>query len=69
MILKHWFLSIENEINYVKLLNGVLPDEIRAISWSPVSSDMSARFDCVERVYRYFLPKYTFINKWLVLLK
>lgn len=52
------FLSINNEINYVKLLNGVLPDEIRAICWSPVTAEMSARFDCVERVYRYYLPKY-----------
>jgi tRNA pseudouridine38/39 synthase len=42
----------------VKLLNGVLPDEIRAIAWSPVQNELSARFDCIERVYRYYFPKY-----------
>ena len=50
---------LDNEINYVKLLNGVLPEEIRAISWCPVDETFSSRFDCDSRSYRYYFPKYT----------
>lgn len=49
--------DIENEINYAKLLNGALPDNIRVICWSPIESDVSARFDCTGRIYRYYFPK------------
>lgn len=49
--------DIQNEINYIKLLNGALPDEIRAICWSPIDNEMSARFDCTSRAYRYYFPK------------
>lgn len=49
--------SLEKEINYTKLLNGALPDDIRVICWSPVDNEMSARFDCNYRSYRYYFPK------------
>lgn len=39
------------------MLNGALPPDIRAICWAPVDNEYSSRFDCVERVYRYYFPK------------
>lgn len=37
-----------SELNYVKMLNGVLPPEIRVLGWAhvPPSSMFSARFSC-----------------------
>lgn len=49
--------DIENEINYIKYLNGALPDDIRVICWAPVGNETSARFDCTSRIYRYYFPK------------
>ena len=34
-----------------------MPPDIRAICWAPVDNEYSSRFDCVERVYRYYFPK------------
>ncbi|CAN8003847.1 unnamed protein product [Ixodes hexagonus] len=45
------------ELDYVKILNGVLPPEIRVLAWAPAEPSFSARFDCQQRTYRYFLPK------------
>ncbi|CAF1065732.1 unnamed protein product [Adineta ricciae] len=45
------------ELNYVQILNGVLPSSIRCTAWAPVPDGKSARFDCVSRSYRYFFPK------------
>jgi tRNA pseudouridine38/39 synthase len=44
------------EISYIQILNRLLPEEIRVISWTPVSLDFSARFSCLYRVYKYFFP-------------
>ena len=44
----------EQELDYVRMLNGVLPPTIRIISWQPVSPDFNARFSCAARTYRYF---------------
>jgi tRNA pseudouridine38/39 synthase len=50
--------SINGEINYCNLLNKVLPKDIRAIAWMPlITPTFSARFDCVDRTYRYFFPR------------
>lgn len=43
-------------IPYCQMLNRILPDTIRAISWAPVDDDFSARFSCSKRVYKYFIP-------------
>lgn len=40
------------EINYCEMLNRVLPPDIRALAWAPVSEDFSARFSCSDRTYR-----------------
>ncbi|XP_022660749.1 tRNA pseudouridine(38/39) synthase-like isoform X2 [Varroa destructor] len=45
------------ELDYVAILNRVLPKEIRVIGWAPVEEKFSARFDCKMRMYRYFFPK------------
>jgi len=46
----------DSELDYCKILNSVLPKEIRVLAWSPVRTDFSARFDCKRRTYRYYLP-------------
>ncbi|GFP79008.1 tRNA pseudouridine(38/39) synthase [Phtheirospermum japonicum] len=52
----HYFAeeSCSGEIDYVKTLNRVLPNDIRVIGWSPAPTDFSARFSCLSREYKYF---------------
>ena len=45
--------SKEEEMDYIQILNGVLPSEIRMLSWCPVDPAFSARFDCKQRAYKY----------------
>lgn len=45
------------EIDYVQILNKVLPDDIRVMGWSPAPVDFSARFSCLSRKYKYFFWK------------
>ncbi|XP_055382202.1 tRNA pseudouridine(38/39) synthase isoform X2 [Condylostylus longicornis] len=50
--------SLEHEIDYCNMLNRVLPNNIKCISWMPLKNKhFSARFDCYERTYKYFFPK------------
>ncbi|KZT39825.1 tRNA pseudouridine synthase [Sistotremastrum suecicum HHB10207 ss-3] len=42
------------ELNYVDMLNRVLPSTIRILAWSPVSDSFDARFSCAFRHYKYF---------------
>ncbi|KAG8238348.1 hypothetical protein J437_LFUL017241 [Ladona fulva] len=49
--------NIESELEYCKILNRLLPQQIRAIAWSPVSPEESARFNCRKRTYKYFFPR------------
>ncbi|XP_046889015.1 tRNA pseudouridine(38/39) synthase [Hypomesus transpacificus] len=44
------------EVLYVKMLNRVLPQDIRILDWAPVAAEFSARFDCRSRTYRYYFP-------------
>ncbi|KAL6573336.1 hypothetical protein OROHE_001795 [Orobanche hederae] len=46
--------SCGREIDYVKILNQVLPKDIRVIGWSPAPTNFSARFSCLSREYKYF---------------
>lgn len=48
--------QIENELEYCKILNRVLPKDIQCIGWCSVTSDFSARFDCKSRTYKYLFP-------------
>ncbi len=45
------------ELPYVKILNRVLPQDIRILLWAPVETGFSARFDCRSRTYRYYFPR------------
>ncbi|XP_029934103.1 tRNA pseudouridine(38/39) synthase [Myripristis murdjan] len=46
-----------SELPYVKMLNRVLPQDIRMLDWAPVAEGFSARFDCQSRTYRYYFPR------------
>eukprot|EP00668_Euglena_longa_P034653 GGOE01044484.1.p1 GENE.GGOE01044484.1~~GGOE01044484.1.p1 ORF type:complete len:474 (-),score=111.94 GGOE01044484.1:214-1635(-) len=46
--------SQQGELDYVRMLNGVLPPDIRVLAWAPVAANFSARFSCVGRIYKYF---------------
>lgn len=48
--------SDKAELDYVAILNRILPEEIRVVAWAPVEKDFSARFDCHARTYKYFFP-------------
>ncbi|XP_039125169.1 tRNA pseudouridine(38/39) synthase isoform X2 [Dioscorea cayenensis subsp. rotundata] len=45
--------NCEGEIDYVRVLNRVLPKDIRVIGWCPAPSKFHARFKCLSREYRY----------------
>ncbi|XP_054012629.1 tRNA pseudouridine(38/39) synthase [Hylaeus anthracinus] len=49
--------KLEAELPYCKILNRLLPSNIRCIAWCPVSSNFSARFNCKFRTYKYFFPR------------
>lgn len=44
------------ELQYMTILNKLLPKDIRVLAWSPVNPTFDARFDCTHRTYRYFFP-------------
>uniref|UniRef100_A0A3B5B5X8 Pseudouridine synthase 3 n=1 Tax=Stegastes partitus TaxID=144197 RepID=A0A3B5B5X8_9TELE len=46
-----------SELPYVKMLNRVLPLDIRVLDWAPAADGFSARFDCQSRTYRYYFPR------------
>ncbi|KAI1943031.1 pseudouridine synthase deg1 [Ophidiomyces ophidiicola] len=53
--------DIADELPYIQILNGVLPEDIRVLAWCPnPPSDFSARFSCRERRYRYFFTQPAF---------
>ncbi|KAL2019116.1 hypothetical protein VTK56DRAFT_10067 [Thermocarpiscus australiensis] len=52
---------IADEINYPKVLNRLLPPDIRVLAWAPtLPPNFSARFSCGERQYRYFFTQPAF---------
>lgn len=47
-----------DEINYCRILNRLLPLDIKVLAWCPsVPADFSARHHCRERQYRYFFTQ------------
>ena len=55
------FDSINDEIPYPKVLNRLLPPDIRILAWCPSPpKDFSARFSCKERRYKYFFTQPAF---------
>ena len=52
---------VADEINYPRVLNRLLPPDIRVLAWAPtLPADFSARFSCWERQYRYFFTQPAF---------
>jgi tRNA pseudouridine38/39 synthase len=50
--------NIANEMDYCHMMNRNLPQDIRCVAWMPLKNKKySARFDCKERLYRYFFPR------------
>lgn len=43
-----------SEMDYMKMLNGVLPPDIRILGWCPVPRQFNARFSCIYRKYKYY---------------
>lgn len=55
------FDDIHDELCYPRILNRLLPDDIRILAWCPSPPpDFSARFSCRERQYRYFFTQPAF---------
>jgi len=46
-----------SELPYIKMLNRVLPQDIRALDWAPAAHGFSARFNCQSRTYRYYFAR------------
>ncbi|KAJ4422837.1 pseudouridine synthase deg1 [Gnomoniopsis sp. IMI 355080] len=54
-------LPVEQEIPYCRVLNRILPPDIKVYAWCPnPPPDFSARFSCRERQYRYFFTQPAF---------
>ncbi|KAI9711696.1 MAG: hypothetical protein M1828_001807, partial [Chrysothrix sp. TS-e1954] len=58
---KQTYDSINDELPYCQMLNSVLPPDVKALAWSPVSEDFSARHTCKQRRYRYFFTQPAFL--------
>ncbi|XP_023551062.1 tRNA pseudouridine(38/39) synthase isoform X2 [Cucurbita pepo subsp. pepo] len=43
----------DGEIDYVRVMNRVLPNDIRVLGWCTVPVGFSARFSCLRRKYKY----------------
>lgn len=43
-----------DEYPYDIMLNRILPDDIRITGWAPVPDEFNARYDCIQRHYKYF---------------
>ena len=55
------FDPLHDEIPYARILNRILPKDIRILAWCPTPPpDFSARFSCRERQYRYFFTNPAF---------
>ncbi|KAI1129839.1 pseudouridine synthase [Nemania abortiva] len=55
---KRDFDDLIDELNYPRLLNRLLPPDIRILAWCPTTpAEFSARHHCRERQYRYFFTQ------------
>lgn len=55
------FNDLVDELNYPRLLNRLLPPDIRILAWCPTTpAEFSARHHCRERQYRYFFTQPAF---------
>ncbi|XP_026739911.1 tRNA pseudouridine(38/39) synthase [Trichoplusia ni] len=52
--------ALRKEMPYCKMLNRLLPKDIKVVAWAPIPTDnpeYSARFDCKKRQYKYYFPR------------
>ncbi|KAF9444964.1 pseudouridine synthase [Macrolepiota fuliginosa MF-IS2] len=49
----------QNELDYIAILNRLLPPTIRILAWAPVAPTFSARFSCMYRHYKYFFSSHS----------
>jgi len=73
IILCHTKIFLSTEIDYVKVLNRILPRDIRVLGWCPVPAGFDARLAMFHVLYCSFFLQgwmYYFANKhiWLYLL-
>lgn len=55
------FNDFSDELPYCKILNRLLPHDIKILAWCPTTpEEFSARYDCRERQYRYFFTQPAF---------
>lgn len=55
------FDHVNDEIPYCRVLNRILPSDIRMLAWCPAPpANFSARFSCKERRYKYFFTQPAF---------
>ncbi|KAI1780954.1 pseudouridine synthase [Hypoxylon cercidicola] len=55
------FDDFTDELPYCRILNRLLPPDIRILAWCPKTpAEFSARHDCRERQYRYFFTQPAF---------
>jgi tRNA pseudouridine38/39 synthase len=47
-----------HELDYIGILNRLLPPTIRILAWAPVVETFSARFSCKCRHYKYFFSSH-----------
>jgi tRNA pseudouridine38/39 synthase len=47
-----------HELDYIGILNRLLPPTIRILAWAPVAETFSARFSCKYRHYKYFFSSH-----------
>lgn len=47
----------KNQLNYVKIINCNLPEDIRIIAFAEVPDDFNARYHCTAREYRYYFVR------------
>jgi tRNA pseudouridine38/39 synthase len=45
------------ELAYARILNRLLPPDIRVLAWAPVDAAFNARFGCLQRTYKYFFDR------------
>ena len=48
--------SVADEYDYCRVLNAVLPSDVRVIAWCCVADAFDARRSCTGRTYKYVLP-------------
>lgn len=47
----------QQDLNYVKMINSNLPEDIRVLACCEVAEDFNARYKCIAREYKYFFMK------------